>query len=442
MLEASSQERDRRDASSTGYRGERLTGLIRNCSPVSGSRRVLRPMFRNESGQVTVLVAMLATVFLSVLAFVADAGSAYEGRRDLQNSADAAALAGVMELAEDRGSAAAESVARQYVQDNLGGTGYEAIVSFPENNKVKVEIDSSRATFFARIFGMESVPVQASATAASGLAGQVTNLMPLIVPQQRVAGHIGIENEAAFELGEERPLEALSILYEVNGNQVIYTVTYVNTSNKVINLELWSPIPAGSEYLAGSATGGGVFDGTDVRWQWANVASGDSRTAEFRVLFSGSVDPGNQVFASVDGGPVKNSDTSGPQLGFFWLTDFDAGSGGTPDFLDWIISGYPDPVALGDLANGTGVHASLKSAMETRIAADPSVVLPLYSYTEGSGHGGEYHVVGFAEFVITGFSFTGNPKQVTGYFTNGTVTPGAGGGNPVDHGVMAIWLSE
>ena len=76
------------------------------------------------------------------------------------------------------------------------------------------------------------------------------------------------------------------------------------------------------------------------------------------------------------------------------------------------------------------------------MTADPSVVLPLYNYTEGSGHGGEYRVVGFAEFVITGFQFTGNPKQVTGYFTNGTVTPGAGGGNPVDHGVMAIWLSE
>jgi len=442
VREENNQARDKGDVSSTGYRGERLTGLIRKYSPVSGSRRLLRLTLRNESGQVTVLTAMLATVLLSVMSLVVDTGSAYEGRRDMQNSADAAALAGVMEVAEDRGTAAAESVARQYVQDNLGGTGHETIVTFPDDNKVKVEIDTSRDTFFAGIFGTESMPIRASATADSGLAGQINNLMPLIVPEQRVAAHIGPENEAVFELGEDRPLEALSILYEVNGNQVTYTVTYVNTGRRCVGLEMWSPIPAGAEYVAGSATGGGTFNGTDVRWQWGRVAAGDSRSADFRVSFAGPVNPANQVFASVNGGPVQSADTGGPQLGFFWLADFDAGSNGTPDYADWIINGYPDPVSTGFVANGTGVRASLKSAMDTRIATDPSVVLPLYNYTQGGGHGGEYHVVGFAEFVITGFKFTGNPKNVTGYFTNGTVTPGASGGNPVDHGIMAIWLSE
>ncbi len=433
--------------SSNSCWSDRLTGLIRNNSLAAvtrnpRSRPAVRRLWSSESGQVAILTALLMTVLLSVGALVVDTGTAYKGRRDLQNAADAAALAGVMEIAEDRGTAAAESSALDYVAKNLGDALGATTVSFPQAGQVKVEIAASRDTYFARIFGVESVSVRASATAASGLAGEVSHLMPLIVPRQRVFGHVGPENAAVFELGEDRPLEALSIINEINGNQVQYTVTYVNTSNRAVDLEMWSPIPVGAEYVSGSATGGGGIDGPNVRWAYPGIAAGDSRLAAFTVSFAGPVDPTNVVYVTEDGGPVRSATTGGPQLGFFWLTDFDTGSGGTPDFADWIINGYPNPVGLGDLANGTGVRAALMSAMEARIARDPSVVLPLYSFTQGGGHQGEYVVVGFAEFIITDFSFTGNPKQVSGYFTNGTVTPGAGGGSPVDHGVKAIWLSE
>lgn len=426
-------------APSTGCRSKCVTGLMNLFSPASGSRR-FRGLF-NEGGQVTILMALLATVLLASTALVIDSGASYSKKRNLQNTADAAALAGVMEIAEDRGAGAAEAVAKDYVQTNTAGV--ESVeVAFPGANKVRVRLAAGQQTFFARIFGINSVTVHGNATAETVLAGQVNHLMPLIVPFQRVGPHIGLENAAMFELGEDRPLKALSIMYEVTGQQVKYIVSYTNQSNKSVSLRLWSPVPAGASYVAGSATSGGAFDGANVVWNWAGVAAGDSRMASFVVDFAGSVNPAGQVFASVNGGQTQNASTDGAQKGFFWLTDFNSGSAGTPDFGEWIINGYPKPVSLGDSANGTGVRSSLKAAMDTRIARDPSVVLPLYDYTEGGGHGANYHVVGFAEFVITDFSFTGNPKHVTGYFTNGTVTPGFGGGEPVDQGVKVVRLSE
>lgn len=132
-----------------------------------------------------------------------------------------------------------------------------------------------------------------------------------------------------------------------------------------------------------------------------------------------------------------------PRKAFFWLGDFDAGSGGTPDYADWIINGYPEEVEKGAVANGEGVKAALKEALAQRIEIDKSVILPLYDTTEGGGSPGKYHTVGFAEFVITGFDLTGNPKTISGYFTTGTVTSGAGGEEPsYDFGIRAIWLTD
>lgn len=129
---------------------------------------------------------------------------------------------------------------------------------------------------------------------------------------------------------------------------------------------------------------------------------------------------------------------------FWWLVNFTGDSGvGESTYADWIIDGYPDPVALGMTGAGTGVKAALKDALEQRMASDPSVLVPLYDFTEAGGGNKNFHVVGFAEFVITGFVFTGNNKNFRGYFTTGTVVDGETSGTPqVDYGVNAVRLKE
>jgi uncharacterized repeat protein (TIGR01451 family) len=398
----------------------------------------------NQSGQVVVLVAIVATVLFSMMAFVVDIGAAYQTRRALQSSADSGALAAAMDVAEGRGNQAAVNTAKRYVNQNLTEPAKEIVVTFPQNSKVKVEAHLDQPTFFARIMGYERIPVSAEAVATIGLASKVPNLLPFMVPFQRVAGHLGPENLGRFELGEDRPMGELSIIYAQSGNRVTYTVTFVNADSVAVDVVAWSPIPTGAAYVSGSATGGGSFDGTNVRWEWPGIAAGDRRSANYVVEFSGSVNVKNDVFASVNGGQTITASTDGgAQKGYFWLSNFE-GSGSNVDFRNWIVDGYPEMVGLDGQASGTGVRSTLTSAMSERIAKDASVVLPLYDYTQGGGSKGTYSVVGFVEFVITDFRFTGNPKWIEGYFTDGRVVPGVGGGteSPVDYGIKAIWLSD
>jgi hypothetical protein len=397
----------------------------------------------DQSGQVIVLVAIVATALFSSMALVIDVGAAYQARRALQGSVDAGALAAAMDIAERRGQQEAIATAQEYVNDNLRDQAKKVKVTFPEGSKVRVEAEVDQRTFFARLLGHDSLPITAQAVAAIGTANAVPNLLPFMVPFQRVAGHMGAENQGTFELGEDRPMGELSIIYTQSGSRVTYTVTYVNADTKSVNAEVWSPIPGGAAYVDGSATGGGIFESGNVRWQWAGIAAGDRRSATYVVQFDGSVNVKNDVFASIDGGQTISASTDGEaQKGYFWLANFE-GSGSNTDFRDWIVNGYPEMVGLGSQASGTGVRATLGSAMSERIAINSSVVLPLYDHTSGGGSKGNYSVIGFVEFVITDFRFTGNPKWIRGYFTDGRVVAGTGGtGDPLDYGIKAIWLTD
>ncbi len=305
----------------------------------------------NQSGQVVVLVALLSTALASTLVLAVDFGIAYQGRRQMQTSVDAAALAGAVDIAEGGSQEIARATVAEYVARNLDEPIGSVEISFPDSERVTVDAKIDRQTFFARLFGKQTMRVGAQATASMGLAGSVNNLVPIIVPESSIEGHIGPSNSAVFELGEDRPT------------------------------------------------------GQDNQGETTSAGS--------------------------------------PQMGYFWLADFDSVSNGTSDYRDWIINGYPGLVEVGSVANGTGVRGALESALAERMNIDPAVVLPLFDYTEGGGHIGSYHVTGFAEFVITGFELNGNPKTISGHFTQGTVTTGAGADQSLpDYGVKVIWLSD
>ena len=133
----------------------------------------------NEAGQVVVLLVVAMLAMLGMVALVVDLGYLYWNQRELQASADAAALAGAMELPDQ---AAAVTVARGY------GTGKGALnhdsrlVSVNETittrcltsipgcnpvNAVVVEEEGNIDTFFMRLFGLKQVKVKVKATACS-----------------------------------------------------------------------------------------------------------------------------------------------------------------------------------------------------------------------------------------------------------------------------------
>ena len=137
----------------------------------------IRP--QQERGQVIVLVVVMLIVMLGFAALVIDVGYAYYAHRQLQASADAAALAGAQEL-PNQGSA--EAVAKAY-SSSLGSKNEhhdipgvtttvttKCITSIPGCDPVNAVVVLEQAptkTFFAGLLGIDSFKIKATSTACS-----------------------------------------------------------------------------------------------------------------------------------------------------------------------------------------------------------------------------------------------------------------------------------
>lgn len=144
--------------------GEKMS-IKKNSKLISWLRRS-----RAEEGQAMVMVAFSLVVILGFAAFAIDIGNIAVQKSDLQNAADAAALAGVVEMPS---STNAETVAVNYaitngmaVQKNkvaLNGELVSATAIGPK--QLKVECSREVKYYFAGVLGFKSKVVTAVAVA-------------------------------------------------------------------------------------------------------------------------------------------------------------------------------------------------------------------------------------------------------------------------------------
>src|SRR4051794_6168677 len=148
----------------------------------------------DERGAVAVMVAISLTVLLGVGALVLDVGALYVERRELQNGADAAALAIAEDCARELdGCDDPTSVATTYADDNAedGVSNVDDVdldlhtreVTVATSTKTK---DGDKVKFgFARVFGLDGSKVSAAATATGGgpRRGVGAVPVPLSVPE-------------------------------------------------------------------------------------------------------------------------------------------------------------------------------------------------------------------------------------------------------------------
>ena len=148
---------------------------------------------RDESGQAIVLVAVTVTFMLVMFAFVVNVGSWFATDRNLQNVADQAALAGATYAADggavvdcsssDPGTCAATYVANNHVTlDNapvVAGSG--ANISVTVNVK-----DANPPQFLRDLLGINSTR-RATATAATGIVGSASNIVPITIASVEAA---------------------------------------------------------------------------------------------------------------------------------------------------------------------------------------------------------------------------------------------------------------
>lgn len=121
-------------------------------------------LITNEDGQSLILVALLMGVLLGFAALVVDLGRIYVAKADLQKAADAASLAGVMDLNNI-------PTAYQTAIDYAGKNNNYVLTTEPvspyegDDKKLKVTCKSSVPNTFARIWGDNETEISAMAVA-------------------------------------------------------------------------------------------------------------------------------------------------------------------------------------------------------------------------------------------------------------------------------------
>jgi hypothetical protein len=121
--------------------------------------------------------------------------------------------------------------------------------------------------------------------------------------------------------------------------------------------------------------------------------------------------------------------------GAFRLLNIDGSRGGTgpPILGDWVLHGFDGMMPVNQWYYsdpGAKFNSSqVKSAMSLRIGDE--LLFPVYDQIQGNGANLQYHVIGWAGFVVTAFSGNGNKGAIQGHFTKFLAQGLQGsGGNP------------
>ncbi len=146
-----------------------------------------------DDGMAAVTVAIAGTVLIGMVAFALDVGALYAERRELQNGADAAALAVAQACADGDLSCTpvgAPGIADAFADDNAGdgAAGVDTVDLDLTSQTIGVVTsteDTSGGTllpsWFAGVLGFDGSTVRAAASAAWGFPRAIPRTLPLII---------------------------------------------------------------------------------------------------------------------------------------------------------------------------------------------------------------------------------------------------------------------
>jgi Flp pilus assembly protein TadG len=178
----------------------------------------------NQSGQALVLTVVFLVSLLGMAALVLDVGSWYRAKRDLQATADASALAGAQALPDAPGSAT--GLANQYATTNspdLATKDVSISSNIVPNDRILVHVTRPAPGFFAKVFGISSVQVGATATAQTEGMAQAKYVAPITVKNThpKLSGSgcpcFGPGNETTLPLGKTGAPGAFDLI-DLNGD--------------------------------------------------------------------------------------------------------------------------------------------------------------------------------------------------------------------------------
>ena len=138
------------------------------------------PVQRQQSGQMLTIAVLFMSALLGMMSMAIDIGLFFEDRRHLQNTADAAALAGVAELPgnPDLAKARARQWAHKHGMTDAEIKTIEVRTTVYPSDSLYVEVEKQFNWIFARALGRVSDDVSADATARVGSFSGGHNMMP------------------------------------------------------------------------------------------------------------------------------------------------------------------------------------------------------------------------------------------------------------------------
>jgi Flp pilus assembly protein TadG len=154
---------------------------------MSGNRGTAR---HREGGQILVIFALAALAIIGMVGLVLDGGSTFAQRRNEQNAADLAALAGANAYLNSSGNSSARTTAAQnaaiaaatrngYTNTVNGATVPTPTVELLQSGaRVTVSITAPHPNTFARVMGQNSWDVSVTAAAISGSVDTAVGAAP------------------------------------------------------------------------------------------------------------------------------------------------------------------------------------------------------------------------------------------------------------------------
>jgi hypothetical protein len=145
-------------------------------------------LYKREEGAGLLLFIFVLFVMLGVGGLVVDMGIVYKTRGEMRKAANAAALSGAQEI-PSKSNTIIENVVKDILvahnpeyTSNINNWSWE----LEEDKTIKVVLEQTVHTFFMRIFGVSSIPLEVMSRAKISPMAAVTGAMPLGVSKDSI----------------------------------------------------------------------------------------------------------------------------------------------------------------------------------------------------------------------------------------------------------------
>ena len=179
-------------------------------------RNALARLGKDKRGAAAIVVAVSATSLLGVAGLVVDVGSWYLLRRNMQAAADAASLAGAVNLDDSKSTSAAEAVARSVASRNgfVNGSNGTTVSVAPDLGTgrvaVTVERPSTGGLLRSVVFSNSTKTVRASA-AARIVVGGATPCVHALVGSVSIGTNIDVTASGCALVSDSAAADALKV---------------------------------------------------------------------------------------------------------------------------------------------------------------------------------------------------------------------------------------